>query len=133
MMKNKFLYPLLCLPALVLSGVMVYYTAQSNFNKVEVAVSGYDPKDFFSGFYMNLQPDWEKTDCSQFEKGVCPQEEFRRVYNYYIKREQSARLTQKVNAGNVKLVFSYAKGHVPMVVDLRVDGVSYLSFVKENN
>ena len=128
-MKNKALYYLLFVPALVLAGVMIYYTAESNFTKVEVAVRGYDPKDFFSGYYMNLQPDWEKTDCKQFEGEVCPKEDFRRVYNYYIKREQSARLSQKVNAGDVKLVFSYAKGHMPLVVDLKVDGVSYLDYV----
>lgn len=132
-MKNKALYYLLFVPALVLAGVMIYYTAESNFTKVEVAVRGYDPKDFFSGYYMNLQPDWEKTDCSQFEGGVCPKDDFRSVYNYYIKREQSAKLSQKVNTGNVKLVFSYAKGHMPLVVDLKVDGVSYLDYVKSND
>ena len=131
-MKNKLLYSLLYVPALVLSGVMIYYTTESNFSKVEIAVQGYDPKDFFSGYYMNLQPNWEKTDCGQFEKNVCPVREFRPVYNYYIRREQSARLSQKVNAGDVKLVFSYAKGHMPMVVDLKVDGVSYLDYVGSN-
>lgn len=131
-MKNKLLYSLLYIPALVLSGVMIYYTTESNFSKVEIAVQGYDPKDFFSGYYMNLQPNWEKTDCSQFENNVCPVQEFRPVYNYYIRREQSAKLSQKVNAGDVKLVFSYAKGHMPMVVDLKVDGVSYLDYVKSS-
>ena len=130
-MKNKALYYLLFIPALVLAGVMIYYTAESNFTKVEVAVRGYDPKDFFSGYYMNLQTDWEKTDCTQFEDSVCPKDDFRAVYNYYIKREQSAKLSQKVNAGDVKLVFSYAKGHMPLVVDLKVDGVSYLDYVSE--
>ena len=131
-MKNKFLYVLLYLPALMLSCVMIYYTNESNFTKVEVAVTGYDPKDFFSGYYMNLQTDWAKTDCKQFENSVCPINEFRKVYNYYIKRKQSAKLSEKVNAGDVKLVFSYAKGHMPMVVDLKVDGKSYMDFVASN-
>ena len=130
-MKNNLWYSLLYLPAFVLAGVMIYYTAESNFTKVEVVVTGYDPKDFFSGYYMNLQPDWQKTDCAQFEKNVCPKEDFRPFYNYYIKREQSAKLSQKVNAGDVKLIFSYAKGHTPMVVDLKVDGVSYLDYVRD--
>ena len=131
-MKNKLLYSLLYIPALVLSGVMIYYTTESNFSKVEIAVQGYDPKDFFSGYYMNLQPDWEKTDCGQFENNVCPVQDFRSVYNYYIRREQSAKLSQKVDAGDVKLVFSYARGHMPMVVDLKVNGVSYLDYVGSN-
>lgn len=132
-MKNKFLYPLLYLPALFLTCVMIYYTAESNFAKVEVAVTGYDPKDFFSGYYMSLQTDWAKTDCSQFENNVCPINDFRKVYNYYIKREQSSKLSQKVNAGEVKLVFSYAKGHMPLVVDLRINGKSYMDFISEDD
>ena len=35
-MKNKLLYSLLYIPALVLSGVMIYYTTESNFSKVEI-------------------------------------------------------------------------------------------------
>ena len=128
-MKNKFLYLMLYLPAVILSFVMIYYTNESNFSKVEIAVTGYDPKDFLSGYYMNLQIDWDKTDCKQFESEVCPLREFKKVYNYYIKREQSAKLSQKVNAGDVKLVFSYAKGHTPSVVDLKVDGKSYMDFL----
>lgn len=132
-MKNKIFFGLLFLPAVVLALLMSYYTIMCNFQRVEVVVQGYDPKDFFSGYYMYLQPDWEKTDCTQFESGICPTQAFFSRYNYYINRAYSDKLTQKVNAGVVKLVFSYQKGRVPMVIDLFVDGQSYYEYIKMND
>lgn len=131
-MKNRILIALLFLPIICLFGTMMYYEKMTHFNRVEVAVEGYDPKDFFSGYYMNLQLNWAKTDCTQFADNICPQDEFAHHYNFYINASQSAKLSKSVNAGNVKLVFSYAKKHHPLIVDLLVDGKSYIDFVKEN-
>ena len=128
-MNNKILASLLLFPIIVLAGNMLYLNYMSNFEKVEVAVQGYDPKDFFSGYYMYLRPDWEKTDCKQFADNVCPKDEFNSTYTFYIKREQSEKLTQKVNAGSVKLQFSYSKGFEPIITDLFVDGKSFMEFV----
>lgn len=132
-MKNKLLLAMLFLPAVVLAAVMIYYTAMCNFQKVEIAVRGYDPKDFFSGYYMNLQTDWDNTDCSQFADNVCPKENFANVYNFYINREHSQKLSKEVNAGKVVLVFSYQKGRNPLIVDLKIDGSSYFEFIKQSN
>ena len=132
-MKNKLLFSLFFLPTVVLGAVMVYYVMMSRFQRVEVVVEGYDPKNFFSGYYMYLQPNWEKTDCMQFVESICPQEEFESRYNFYINTAQSAELSKAVNAGVVKLVFSYDKGKRPQIVDLLVDGTSYLSAVKKEN
>ena len=131
MMKNKIYFTLLFLPAVVLSFMMIYYTAMCNFQRVEVVVRGYDPKDFFKGYYMTLQPDWEKTDCSQFANDQCPEREFMPRYNYSINRGRSADLSKQVDAGTVKLVFSYQKGREPMVVDLLVNGDSYFEYIKQ--
>lgn len=128
-MNNKILASLLLFPIIVLAGNMLCLNYMSNFEKVEVAVQGYDPKDFFSGYYMYLRPDWEKTDCTQFADDVCPKDEFNSTYTFYIKREQSEKLTQKVNAGSVKLQFSYSKGFEPIITDLFVDGKSFMEFV----
>lgn len=132
-MKNKLLFSLLFLPTVVLGAVMVYYVMMSRFQRVEVVVEGYDPKNFFSGYYMYLQPNWEKTDCMQFAENICPQEEFETRYNFYINTAQSAELSKAVNAGVVKLVFSYDKGKRPQIVDLLVDGTSYISAMKKEN
>lgn len=129
-MKSKLLVPLLFLPVIVLSAIMLYYTAMCRLQKVEVVVEGYDPKNFFSGYYMNLQPNWLKTDCSQFADNVCPKEDFADHYNFYINVDHSAKLTEAVNSGVVKLVFSYDKGYRPLIVDLLVDGKSYFDFIK---
>lgn len=129
-MKNKLWGVLLCLPAVVLTAIIVYLNCLTHFTRVEVAVRGYDPKDFFAGYYILLQPDWSATDCSQFADGICPKDDFAPTYNFYIKREQSDKISRKVNAGVVKLVFSHSPQHRPVVVDLLVDGKSYMDFIK---
>lgn len=131
-MKNKVLPVLLFLPVLGLMLCVLWLKTMTNFNRVEIAVSGYDPRDFFSGNYMNLQLNWGNTDCSQFKESKCPKADFDRFYHFYIRQQNSGILTQKVNAGNVKLVFSYEPGYKPMIVDLLVDGKSYIDFVKES-
>lgn len=131
-MKNKIFAILLFVPVIVLGAYMVKLISMSRFEKVEVAVQGYDPKDFFSGYYMYLRPDWEKTDCSQFADNICPREEFEQTYTFYIKREQSDKLSAKVNAGDVKLQFSYSKGGFkPLITDLLVDGKSFLEYLQQ--
>ncbi len=129
-MKNKIIAALLLLPVVGLGSSMLYYEKMTHFDRVEIAVRGYDPKDFFSGYYMRLQPDWEKTDCAQFANNVCPKEEFSKDYTFYMRQEHSGKLSTAVNAGDVKLVFSYCSGHMPLIVDLLVDGKTYMEFVK---
>ena len=131
-MKNKILAALLFLPVIGLGFYMLWLQTMTEFKRVEIAVAGYDPRDFFSGNYMNLRLDWNSTDCSQFVDNKCPKEDFDLFYHFYIRQENSQTLTQKVNAGNVKLVFSYEHGYQPMIVDLSVDGKSYIDFVKES-
>lgn len=129
-MKNKIAAALLFLPVIGMLFVVLWLQTMTSFRRVEIVVAGYDPRDFFSGNYMNLQLDWKSTDCSQFNDNVCPTDDFDPHYNFYIRRENSGILTQKVNAGSVKLVFSYEHGYNPMIVDLSVDGKSYIEFVK---
>jgi len=130
-MKNKIFAALLFLPVLGMLFTVLWLQTMTNFKRVEIVVAGYDPRDFFSGNYMNLQLDWNSTDCSQFNDNVCPKDDFDKFYHFYIRQENSAELTKKVNAGNVKLIFSYEHGYNPMIVDLSVDGKSYIEFVKE--
>ena len=130
-MKNKVLPVLLFLPVLGMMLCVLWLKTMTVFERVEIAVSGYDPRDFFSGNYMNLQLNWEATDCSQFANDKCPITDFDAFYHFYIQQRNSNTLTQKVNAGNVKLVFSYEHGYEPMIVDLLVDGKSYIDFIKE--
>lgn len=130
-MKNKILAALLLLPVVGLGGSMLYYEKMTHFDRVEIAVRGYDPKDFFAGYYMRLQPDWQKTDCTQFADKLCPQNDFAKDYTFYMKQEHSGKLSTAVNAGDVKLVFSYRSGHMPLIVDLLVDGQTYMEYVTD--
>lgn len=132
-MKNNLVLILLFLPVFILGGVISYYDYSTHFSRVEIVVEGYDPKDFFSGYYMELQPNWAKTDCTQFAEQKCPTEAFQQRYKYYINRTQSDKLTKAVNAGSVKLAFSYAEGRTPYIVDLLIDGKSYMEYISEEN
>ena len=124
---------LLFVPVVILTGYMLRLSYLTNFEKVEIAVDGYDPKDFFSGYYVALQPNWQKTNCSQFAGNVCPKENFEQVYSFYVKRDNAAKLEKAVAAKNVVLEFSYQYGYKPLITDLKVDGVSYKDYLKEEN
>lgn len=124
---------LLFVPVVILSVYMLRLSYLTNFGKVEIAADGYDPKDFFSGYYVALQPNWQKTDCSQFTGKTCPAKEFEQVYSFYVKEEAAKKLEKAVAAKNVVLEFSYQSGYQPLITDLKIDGVSYKDYLKEEN
>ena len=130
-MKNKIICILLFLPIFAMASMMAYYMVHGNFQKVRVAVNGYDPRDLLSGFYMQLTPDWQRTDCTQFTENICPQKEFESVYNYYINRSHSDKLSQAVNEKRAELLFSYKQGQTPQIVDLLIDGRPKKEFIGE--
>ena len=131
-MKNKIIYGLLFLPLFIMGSIMAYYLSVSNFQKVRIAVEGYDPKNLISGYYMQLSLNWQKTDCKQFKDNICPQFEFNRIYNFYINLSQSPKLSEVVNSGRAELLFSYQKGKEPLIVDLLIDGQTYKKYLQSN-
>lgn len=124
---------LLFVPVVILSVYMLRLTYLTHFEKVEIAVKGYDPKDFFSGYYVALQPNWQKTNCSQFVGNTCPKKEFAEVYSFYVKENNARKLEKAIAAKNVVLEFSYQYGYQPLITDLKIDGVSYKDYIKEEN
>ena len=124
---------LLFVPVIILTGYMMRLSGLAHFEKVEIAVEGYDPKDFFSGYYVALQPNWQKTDCTQFKDNACPKKEFAEVYSFYVKENAAEKLEKAVAAKNVVLVFSYQSGYKPLITDLKVDGVSYKDYINKGN
>ncbi|MBR3662189.1 MAG: hypothetical protein IKN67_02790 [Alphaproteobacteria bacterium] len=132
-MNQKIKLALLFFPIVILFGYIMSLNYLSSFSEVKIAMRGYDPLDLFSGYYMNMQPDWERTDCSQFAGSVCPKDNFRSYYNFYINQKNSEQLQKAINAEKVELVFSYAAGFEPIVKDMLVDGVSYMSYLKQDN
>lgn len=87
------------IPFLALLGWMGYLELQyASAPRVMVAVSGYDPRDILSGHYLNLAPEWDKTDCRQFAGGICPQARFERVYRYYLPQMTLCTLKKRLPA-----------------------------------
>ena len=85
-------------------------------NSVTVAVTGYDPRDLLSGHYLSLTPDWDNTDCTQFEENKCPKTDFEPRYRFYISEEIAPSLEKFINQlrPNMSLEFSYQDHHPAM-------------------
>lgn len=97
---------------------------------VRVAVRGYDPRDLLSGHYLNLRVDWEKTDCFQFSDNQCPEQRFRSRYVYYIPETKARPLEKLLTEPDLdtQLVFSYPSKGLPQVLDLEINGKSWIEY-----
>jgi hypothetical protein len=121
-MKKSTVIAILAFPILMLLANVAHLQFLASFKNVNIAVKGYDPKDLFSGHYMNLQPDWDNTDCSQFSNGICPKKHFKPYYNYHIKMVQTEFLSKAVAEGRAELTFAYDEKFSPVVVGILIDG-----------
>lgn len=132
-MKKHFLITALTFPVVLMGAVMGYHGYMSSFGEVEIAATGYDPRDILAGHYLNLQLDWNKTDCTQFTDKICPKKEFDKIYNFYIGQLSAAILERTVNntENDVKLLFSYRQGKKPQLNNMKINGVSYKEILQE--
>lgn len=125
--------PLVVLAAWVLD---LSYERYELKHEVRVAVRGYDPRDLLSGHYLNLQTNWEKTDCSQFEGNICPKEEFLDIYKFFIPEDAAENLDSIIsrNSDNLtfELGFKYKKGKKPLLKDLWIDGQKWSKWYYNN-
>lgn len=120
--------PLICL----LAWSCVLGFQRRHFSEVTVAITGYDPRDLLSGRYIAYQIDWAKTDCSQFEKGICPDTEFcvearwGRECRFYVPEFQADSLEMRFTHRNkddvFEVVYAYQKGHTPIAKKLLING-----------
>lgn len=124
------------IPFLALLGWLGYLELQyASAPRVMVAVSGYDPRDILSGHYLNLAPEWDKTDCRQFAGGICPQASFERVYRYYLPQNDALYL-EKVLAGDnldVKLEFALPENASPLIRGLYIDNTDWKDWMKTHS
>lgn len=128
MIKNKKLLAALTFPIVFLAlwTGWLQYQRRAVVRRVTVSTDGYDPRDLLSGHYVNLRPDWQQTDCTQFDGNVCPEKDFKRFYIYYLP-EQDAPLLEKLmrkqnNRPKTDLVFIYSPGKEPVPENLLIDG-----------
>ena len=114
---------LFMLPFAVLAVWTLCLTYQRNTGReVKVAVEGYDPRDLLSGHYIQYQIDWEKTDCTQFINGICPQDDFckearwGKQCRYYVPENFAADLDdlfRRFRSGDESLTFEVVYAYQP--------------------
>lgn len=131
------LFPIVCL----MSWVSFLFIQRETGQDIIVSVQGYDPRDLLSGHYIQYTIDWEKTNCQQFETGVCPKDEFckearwGRQCRFYIpenKAHQLDRLFWKRNSTDMifEVVYSYHKNKTPIAKSLLINGKDWKEFIK---
>lgn len=133
-MNKKILAVIFIIPFIsLIFWTMWLYTQQVTGTEIKVAVMGYDPRDLLSGHYIRYSIDWNRTDCTQFPNGVCPEDEFckqarwGRECRFYIPEKNAReldRLFLKRNTTDMvfEVVYSYHKGRAALAKQLLING-----------
>lgn len=101
-------------------------------DRVYITVDGYDPRNLISGHYLQLQVDWEKTDCLQFPAKQCPQEIFESYYQFYVPESIAAEMEKLIIKKRplMQLEFVLNQGS-PLIRNLYLDKVSWSTWYQE--
>lgn len=143
-MKKYIWLVLLVLPWIYLVSwtfVLTYQRAHSP--EIIVSITGYDPRDLLSGRYIAYQIDWEKTNCQQFEKGICPKTNFCRdglwgeQCRFYVPEKdapQLDKLFRNRNQQNLRfeVVYAYQKNKEPIAKKLLINGADWQTYIQTN-
>ncbi len=138
-MNKKLLFPILFAPLVFLAAWTSFLSFErGSGHNVIVSIKGYDPRDLLSGRYLAFQIDWEKTDCSQFENNVCPQNEFckeaawGRACRFYVSEFKAQKLDlyalHRRDEDKWEVVYAYTKGRTPLAKKLLINGKDWESF-----
>lgn len=141
-MNKRLLAVTLTLPWLCLLGWVLFLTASANSGKqITLPVTGYDPRDLLSGRYIAYQIDWDKADCTQFDKGICPKEEFckearwGRECRFYIPEATANELDSLFRRRNrdlkFEVVYAYRSGQTPIAKQLLINGKDWQAYLKD--
>ena len=132
---NKLKTFLLFLPFIGMCAWAMYY---ANFVKhaveVVVPVTGYDPRNFLSGHYLEFQIDWANANCEQASwHGSCPKEAFAKVERFYIPENKAHELERLLNNNDIKteVVFAYQTGARPIAKELLIDGQEWKKYLRK--
>ncbi len=139
-MKNKLLALCFAIPFLCLLVWTLHLTWQrAHGTLIKVTVTGYDPRDLFSGHYLQYEIDWDQTDCSQFPGGVCQPKGFckkarwGRQCRFYIPEadaKQLDNLFRKRNNETLKfeVVYSYIPGQPAIAKQLLINNQDWRKY-----
>lgn len=134
----KFLW---IIPFFVLLGQVVYLKVETAIApQVVVAIRGYDPRSLLSGHYIQYEIDWAKTNCSQFEKGMCPRYVFNQIpHRYYVPQRDARRLDSLLRNRDryeeplkFEIIFAYIKGRQPIARMLLINGQEWKEYLLNN-
>ena len=142
-MNKKILLLIFFIPFIaLLAWVVCLYYYQVSGQEVKVAVTGYDPRDLLSGHYIQYTIDWNRTDCTQFSDGICPEDEFceearwGRQCRFYIPQKNARELDRLFRKRNLtdmvfEVVYSYRKGSKPIAKQLLINGKDWREMVEK--
>lgn len=134
-MKNKLLMVALVGPVLFMGLWFIALEIEERTLTQEVLIhaQGYDPRDLIAGHYLDLRPDWKKTDCSVFENNICPVEKFNRYYQYFLSEDDGIKADKMIARFNpeIDMVFLYKEGKSPRLKDLKFDGKHWKEWLKQ--
>lgn len=132
MRKNVLVAMLFAPIAGLLFWILFLALSQVGAREVKVCIMGYDPRDLLGGRYLAYQIDWDKTDCGQFEGGICPKEEFcveatwGRQCRFYVDEKKATmlekRFTHRKESDVFEVVYKYKKGNLPIAKKLLING-----------
>ena len=143
-MKKQFWPVFLALPWVCLVVWTLCLTYQrAHAPEVVVAITGYDPRDLLSGRYIAYQPDWARTDCGQFENGICPKGNFCRKARwgercrFYVPETDAGKLDALFRARGEKelrfdVVYAYQKGKEPLAKRLLINRTDWQDYLQTN-
>lgn len=134
MNKRIFILSLIFFPFFVLLawiGLLEFRYVSSP--RVLIAVSGHDPRDFLSGHYLSLQPDWIHTDCRQFVNGLCPKERFEKTYRYYMTQSDARQIELALSDSrlDMKLEFALPEDGSPLIRKLIINKMDWQEWLKK--
>lgn len=134
--------PLLCL--IVWAGHLEYQKQTGYI--IKLPITGYDPRDLFSGHYINYQIDWEKAkceygNCDYLNKDAFCQKKVCKVCKgcknrFYIPEEYAQKLDELFQAKNKKdmtfeIIYSYT-GKRAYATQFLINGKDYKEFLENN-
>lgn len=134
-MKKKVLIILLFFPLAALTVWTGWLgTTRGLRQAVELPIQGYDPRDLLSGHYLSYQIDWEHANCAQFEKGVCPVDDFPKAMRFYVPEHQAKRLETLIFKRDpmtiFSMVFAYKPHAYPIAKQMRINGFDWETYLR---
>lgn len=139
-MSKKLLITVLYAPFILLLWMCVLFYGQSTRKEIRVSITGYDPRDLFSGHYIEFQINWDKTDCSQFDNGICQRNDFcekmswGKLCHFYIPEKYAKQLDAlfRKERNNIKfeVIYSYKSGRKAIAKKLLINEQEWRDYAK---